>query len=394
MSYLNSTIVVTYGELSTKGANRKDFIRQLRVNIKKVLEPFEGTTVSSTYNRIYILCKDHDPELICEKLKWVFGIATFSIGYPCELDEEKLKALALDLAIKENKKTFKIETRRRNKKFGNSSDNLNRLLAGEILRNTEYQVDVHNPELRIKVEIDEKQAYVMVNQQEGAKGYPVGVQGRAMLLLSGGIDSPVAAYMMMKRGVQLDCIHFAAQPYTSQNALEKVKSLLTILTKFQPEFKLHIVNFTPTQLEIYDKTSESYAITLMRRYMVRIAEKRAEQIKCKVLVSGESLGQVASQTMESIDVINRAVAMPILRPLVGMDKNEIIKISKQIGTYEISILPFEDCCTIFEPKNPITKPKLEKVLRFEEKIEVDKWVDLSLSDIETVKISIQKDEFF
>lgn len=394
MSYLNSTIVVTYGELSTKGANRKDFIRQLRVNIKKILEPFEGATVTSTYNRIYILCKDHDPELISEKLKWVFGIATFSIGYPCELDEEKLKALALDLAIKENKKTFKIETRRRNKKFGNSSDNLNRLLASEILRNTEYQVDVHNPELRIKVEIDEKQAYVMVNQQEGAKGYPVGVQGRAMLLLSGGIDSPVAAYMMMKRGVQLDCIHFAAQPYTSQNALEKVKSLLTVLTKFQPEFKLHIVNFTPTQLEIYDKTSESYAITMMRRYMVRIAEKRAEQVKCKVLVSGESLGQVASQTMESIDVINRAVAMPILRPLVGMDKNEIIKISKQIGTYEISILPFEDCCTIFDPKNPITKPKLEKVLRFEEKIEVEKWVDLSLSDIETVKISIQKDEFF
>ncbi len=394
MSYLNSTIVVTYGELSTKGANRKDFIRQLRANIKKALEPFEGVTVSSTYNRIYILCKNHNPELISEKLKWVFGIATFSIGYPCELDEDKLKALALDLAIKQNKKTFKIETRRRNKKFGNSSDAINRLLAGEILKNTEYQVDVHNPELRIKVEVDENQAYVMVNQQEGAKGYPVGVQGKAMLLLSGGIDSPVAAYMMMKRGVQLDCIHFAAQPYTSQNALDKVKSLLEILTKFQPEFKLHIVNFTPTQLEIYDKASESYAITLMRRYMVRISEKRGEQVKCKVLVSGESLGQVASQTMESIDVINRAVGMPIFRPLIGMDKNEIIKISKKIGTYDISILPFQDCCTIFDPKNPITKPKIDKVLKFEEKIEVDKWVDLSLSDIEVVKISIQKDDFF
>ncbi|NLW28757.1 MAG: tRNA 4-thiouridine(8) synthase ThiI [Erysipelothrix sp.] len=394
MSYQNSTIVVTYGELSTKGANRKDFIRQLRLNIKKALEPFEEATVSYTYNRIYILCKNHDPKLISEKLKWVFGIATFSIGYPCELNEDKLKALALDLAIKENKKTFKIETRRRNKKFGNSSDYINRLLAGEILRNSEYQVDVHHPELRIKVEIDEKQAYVMVNQQQGAKGYPVGVQGKAMLLLSGGIDSPVAAYMMMKRGVQLDCIHFAAQPYTSQNALEKVKTLLGILTKFQPEFKLHIVNFTPTQLEIYEKASESYAITLMRRYMVRIAQKRAEQVKCKVLVSGESLGQVASQTMESIDVINRAVSMPIFRPLIGMDKNEIIRISKEIGTYETSILPFEDCCTIFDPKDPVTKPKLEKVLKFEEKIEVDKWIDLSLSDIEVVKISFQNDEFF
>lgn len=394
MSYQNSTIVVTYGELSTKGANRKDFIRQLRLNIKKALEPFEEATVSYTYNRIYILCKSHDPKLISEKLKWVFGIATFSIGYPCELNEDKLKALALDLAIKENKKTFKIETRRRNKKFGNSSDYINRLLAGEILRNSEYQVDVHHPELRIKVEIDEKQAYVMVNQQQGAKGYPVGIQGKAMLLLSGGIDSPVAAYMMMKRGVQLDCIHFAAQPYTSQNALEKVKTLLGILTKFQPEFKLHIVNFTPTQLEIYQKASEAYAITLMRRYMVRIAQKRAEQVKCKVLVSGESLGQVASQTMESIDVINRAVSMPIFRPLIGMDKNEIIRISKEIGTYETSILPFEDCCTIFDPKDPVTKPKLEKVLQFEEKIEVDKWIDLSLSDIEVVKISFQNDEFF
>lgn len=366
-----ATLVVSYGELSTKGHNRNDFIKRLRENIRLQLRGLSPVKVRSTYNRIYVEVSLDLVEKASERLKTVFGISSFFVGYPCALDLQEIKDLSLKIALEHPYSTFKVETKRRNKRFGESSDRVIRDIAGHILRNSDYQVDVKHPQLRIKIEIDDDGVYVMGNPIEGAKGLPVGVAGKGILLLSGGIDSPVAAMMMMKRGVLLEGIHFQASPYTSENALHKVRDIAQLLTKYQPTFRLHIVNFTPIQLAIYDKVEESYAITMMRRYMVRIAQKLAIQEKALVLVSGESLGQVASQTLESIDVINRAVSLPILRPVIGLDKNEIISLSKSIGTYETSILPFEDCCTIFTPKAPTTKPKLDKVLRNEEILDLE-----------------------
>ncbi len=374
-----ATIIVAYGELSTKGQNRNEFIKRLRENIRLHLRGLESIKVRSTYNRIYVEVPVSLVDTVAKRLETVFGISSFSIGYPVALDMEAIKELALKIAKDQAHQTFKMETKRRNKRFGTSSDAINREVAGHILRNSDYKVDVKKPELRIKIEIDEEIAYVMGNPIEGAKGLPVGIAGKGILLLSGGIDSPVAAMMMMKRGVLIEGLHFQASPYTSENALHKVKDICSILTKYQPTFRLNIVNFTPIQLAIYDGVDESYAITMMRRYMVRIAEKLALKEGAKVLISGESLGQVASQTLESIDVINRAVEIPILRPVIGLDKNEIIDLSKQMGTYETSILPFEDCCTIFTPKAPTTRPKLNLVLNNEARL------DLSLAEDQAIE---------
>ncbi len=389
-----ATFVVRYGELSTKGHNRNDFIKRLRENIKLHLRGIENLKIRSTYNRIYIEVQVQAIEEVSQRLTTIFGITSFSIGYPCAVDMEELQSLALEVALKAGYKTFKVDTKRRNKKFGTSSDHVNRQIAGHILRNSDYKVDVRNPELRVKVEIDDDIAYIMGNEIEGAKGLPVGIAGRGILLLSGGIDSPVAAMMMMKRGVLLEGIHFQASPYTSENALHKVRDLCQILTKYQPTFRLNIVNFTPIQLAIYDKVDESYAITMMRRYMVRIAEKLAQKEKALVLVSGESLGQVASQTLESIDVINRAVEIPILRPVIGLDKNEIIHLSKTMGTYETSILPFEDCCTIFTPKAPTTRPKLNRVLRHEQFLDLGEAEETALNELVVEYIDATSQRFY
>lgn len=391
----DSFIIVRYGELSTKGKNRNVFVKQLRRNIVQALARFENVKVTSTYNRIVIELNGHAGHEVMNHVKPIFGISSLSLGVRTPKDLDQIIETSLEL-MKSKSGTFKVDTKRRDKLFGQSSDNINRQIAGHILKNTDLKVDVHHPDILIKVEIEEHdEAFILAETIKGAGGYPVGVQGKAMLLLSGGIDSPVAAMKINKRGVHLEAVHFESMPYTSQNALNKVLDLAQILTQFQPYMKVHIVNFTAIQMAIYDKVDEAYAITIMRRFMVRIAEHLAEANKCQALVSGESLGQVASQTIESLDVINKATDMVVFRPLIALDKNEIIEYAKAIGTYETSILPFEDCCTIFTPVAPVIKPKLDRVLRYEERFNMDEMIDDAIKNVrvEMIKPQVEDDLF-
>jgi thiamine biosynthesis protein ThiI len=391
----DSFIVVRYGELSTKGKNRNIFVKKLKNNIQNALREYPNIKVTSNYNRTLIELNGHNGQEVMDVVEPIFGIASFSLGVKTTKDLDVIKQTTLELVKDTESKTFKVDTKRRDKQFGESSDNVNRQVAGELLRNTQLKVDVHNPDLLIKIEIEEKdEAYIMAKTIKGTGGYPVGVQGKALLLLSGGIDSPVAAHLANKRGLHLEAIHFESMPYTSQNALNKVMDLASQLAKAQVYMKVHIVSFTDIQMAIYDKADENYAITLMRRFMVRIAEKVAKSNKCGALVSGESLGQVASQTIESLDVINRATDSLILRPLITLDKNEIIEISKKIGTYETSILPFEDCCTIFTPVAPIIKPKLGRVKMYEERFDIEEMIDKAIDNIRTVEVRPKVDSLF
>ncbi len=263
-------------------------------------------------------------------------------------------------------------------------------VAGKILANTNLKVDVHNPDILLSIEVRDEGTYIFSKTIPGAGGYPLGVAGKAMMMISGGIDSPVAAYLLMKRGVTIECIHFAAPPYTSEAVIYKLQDLLHTLNKYQPSIRLNIIPFTKLQLAIYENAPESYAITIMRRMMFRIASILAKRRNCKVIASGESLGQVASQTMQSMNVINEVTNMPVIRPVVTMDKNEIIALSKKIGTYDISIRPYEDCCTIFSPKNPKTSPKLDECLAIEAKFDYQSLIDECLNNLE-VKIIEEED---
>lgn len=388
----HDVIIVRYGELSTKGKNRSQFVKQLHRNIKNRLFEYPQIEIQSTYNRIYMKLHDANTQEVVDRLKTVYGISTFSVAHRCEKDLDALGQLSLDLLAQQDAKTFKVETKRRDKRFGESSDNVNRSIATHILKNSEFKVDVRQPDVRIKVEIDEAFAYVMAKTYDGAHGYPVGVQGKAMMLLSGGIDSPVAAAMAMKRGLRLEFIHFASMPYTSQNALDKVVEIAKKLSAYQSHIRIHIINFTECQMDIYAKADESYAITLMRRYMVRMAEALAEKTNCKAIVTGESLGQVASQTIESMAVIEKAIDTLVIRPLITYDKVEIVSIAKEMDTYNISILPFEDCCTIFTPQNPVTRPRLDKVERYESRMDTQHWVNKAMSDFNVIDVDIKQDE--
>ena len=390
-------ILVRYGELSTKGKNRKDFTARLVQNVREQLKEFSSLTYQKTYDRLYIKLNQEDPTLVVEKLKQAFGISSFSLAIKVNSDLEEIIQTTYEVALEEDVKTFKMISRRQDKLFEYSSDQINRACAAQILKNSNMKVDVHNPDLKIYVEVHRDHTYIMAKVISGAGGFPIGIGGKVLLLVSGGIDSPVAGWMSMKRGITIECIHFASPPYTSQAALDKVNSLVSRLSNYQPTIKMHIVPFTKLQMAIYENCDESYAITIMRRMMIRIAEKVAISRKCLALVSGESAGQVASQTLESIQTINQVTNYPILRPVIGLDKQEIIDLSKKIGTYEISILPFEDCCTIFTPKNPITKPTVEKAILQENRFDFNLYIEECIAGIETVIISQKtavKDEIF
>lgn len=294
--------------------------------------------------------------------------------------------MAKQVAILSDAKTFKVDTKRHFKPFPYISDEINRAVATEILKNTEMKVDVHDPEFRVRIEVRQFDTYIMSNKIKGAGGYPVGVGGKAMVMLSGGIDSPVAAYLMMKRGITVECIHYASPPYTSANARKKVLDLASIVSQYQGHIRVHIVPFTDIQLTIYKNCDESYAITLMRRMMYRLAEKLSERQNCKAIVNGESIGQVASQTLDSMGVINEVVKMPVIRPCVTLDKLEIIDLANKIETYETSILPYEDCCTIFTPKNPVTKPTLKKCEKLESRFDFEPLLEEALNQIEVVDV--------
>lgn len=380
MAYNYEYLLVRYGELSLKGKNRKNFIQKLKDNTKKALSAFPNVKIDAGFDRMYIYLHGENPDAVSEAVSKIFGISSFSLAMKVPADMDAiLEALgeACDLSVP---KTFKIQARRHDKMFPVISDQINRLAAGQILRNSDWKVDVHHPDVTVVIEVREDAAYIMTDKIPGAGGYPVGIGGRAMLLLSGGIDSPVAGYQVMKRGIHIEAIHFAAPPYTSENALEKVKKLASEISGYQGDLVLHTVPFTTLQLTIYNYCPESYAITIMRRMMMRISVELAKRRHCLAIATGESVGQVASQTLESMSVINNVTNMPILRPLVCMDKVEIIDLSRKIGTYETSILPFEDCCTIFTPKSPVTKPHLDKCEEYETRWDWQSMVNDCVND--------------
>lgn len=392
MDYRYDHILIRYGELSLKGKNRNVFIRQLKENIKKALKSFSTLEIESQHDRMYIYLKEEDPNEVANVLSRVFGISSFSFAIKVDSDIDAIVDACLRTLDFSNANTFKVAARRSDKNFPVISDQINRIVAGAILKNSTWKVDVHHPDYKIVIEVHRDSTYIMTDRMAGAGGYPVGVGGKAMVLLSGGIDSPVAAYLMMKRGVRIECIHFASPPYTSENAQQKVLDLASIVSAYQGDLLVHIVPFTNLQLAIYQHADESYAITLMRRMMMRIAEGLAQKRKALVLATGESVGQVASQTLESMVAINSVVNIPMIRPLVCMDKVEIIELSKKIGTYETSILPYEDCCTIFTPKNPVTKPRVDRCVKYEESFDFESLVQECIQSAESIWIHPQQKE--
>lgn len=389
---MDELIMLRYGELSTKGKNKRDFINLLGCNVKHALKKFSNLTYDIKYDHIYIHLNGEKYDDVSKRLLDVSGIYSFSKVYRLPIDLDILKKEALKLALAANKKTFKVHTKRPNKTFPVHSEEINRLIAGEILHNSDYKVDVHNPELMINVTVREDYIYLFTDETLAAGGYPLGSGGKSLMMLSGGIDSPVAAYLMMKRGIKIECIHFASPPYTNEAVITKIKDLLKKLTAYQKEIKLFIVPFTKLQEEIYHHVNISYAITIMRRMMYRIASRVATKRKDLVIANGESLGQVASQTLKSISVIEKVSTLPVIRPLAIFDKVDIIKIARKIDTYDISIRPYEDCCTIFEVKNPTTAPNEDKAIEYEQLFDFEKLIDDCVNNLEVLTITDEDED--
>ncbi|MED3662543.1 tRNA uracil 4-sulfurtransferase ThiI [Ureibacillus sp. FSL K6-8385] len=379
-------ILIRYGELTTKGRNRKDFIQQLKRNIKYIFSDLGSLTIRAERDRMHIeLNNEEQFEVLMEKLPRVFGIQSFSPVAICEKDMGSIQQLAQKIMdrYKDQQITFKVEVHRSDKSFPYQTYDIQKAVGGYLLKNNpNLSVDVKNPDVELRVEIRKEAAYLMSEVIYGAGGMPVGSNGKTLLLLSGGIDSPVAGYLMMKRGVRIDAIHFYSPPYTSEQSLQKVKDLANELTKFGSTIRLHVIPFTELQVLIKDTVPPEMLMTTTRRIMMKIADKVREEIGALALVTGESLGQVASQTLESLTAINAVTNTPILRPLISFDKLEIIKIAQQIGTYEISIKPYEDCCTIFTPANPKTKPKIERVVHFESQTDFDEYIERAVKNRE------------
>lgn len=383
-------IMIRYGELSTKGKNKKDFIRILAKNIKSALLTFDKLSYDVRYDHIYIVLNgEENTDDIIHVLQSVSGIHAISLVMKIDDDIEEIKKTSLEIIRKEIGSTFKIRAKRANKAYPIISDKVIRIVAEVILSQTTLKVDVHNPDILLNIEIREEGAYLFTDTIKCSGGYPLGIIGKAMMMISGGIDSPVASYLLLKRGVKIECIHFASPPYTNIGVIEKLKDILSVLNTFQSDIKLSIIPFTKIQEAIYANSDESYAITIMRRMMYRIAEKLAIMRRCSIIANGESIGQVASQTLESMKVINECIKIPVIRPLATYDKLDIIKIAKMIETYDISIRPFEDCCTIFSPKNPKTKPKLSECEYFENLFDYKSLIDEAIQNVEI--ICIKKD---
>lgn len=375
-------IMVRFGELSTKGKNKKDFVHLLYKNIKHALKDFSSIEVEQRFDHIYVKINDENYEELIARLRDVSGIQGMSLVYRCDKDIDKIIESSLQLIKSESGKTFKVKCKRGDKTFPIVSDDIVRKVAPAILKNTNLKVDVHNPDILLNIEVRQEGAYIFTHTYPGIGGYPLGIAGKSMHMLSGGIDSPVAAYLMMKRGVAIECIHFASPPYTQQGVIFKLEDLLGKLNRYQASIRLNIVPFTKIQEAIYDHVPESYCITMMRRMMFRLATKLALRRNCPVISSGESVGQVASQTLQSMHVINEVTNFPVIRPCATMDKVEIIALSKKIDTYDISIRPYEDCCTIFTPKAPKTSPKLEDVKKFESEFDYEPLLNEAIKNIE------------
>lgn len=357
---LYNELLIHFGELSTKGLNKKRFIQQLAKNIRHSLkaQALVGT-VQTDRDHLYILF-DEPTDILpyVDILQRISGIQKITPVLRCELDINKIKEAALTLAKEQEFETFKVACRRANKAFPLDSFGVMREVGGFLLVSLKTKkVDVHNPDLTLNIEIRDDYAYLSFVNYPGCGGYPLGTNGKVLHLLSGGIDSPVAAYLLLRRGILVEMIHFAAPPYTSERVVDKLTSLMKKLNLYQARIRLHIIPFTDLQLSIYKHAAEPYCITIMRRMMMRISSRLADKLGLPAISTGESIGQVASQTLNSMKVINEVTNTPIIRPLAVFDKLEIIKISKDIDTYDISIEPYEDCCTIFKPKKPRTNPR-------------------------------------
>lgn len=390
---MKKVILVRYGEITLKGLNRPVFEQKLIQNMRQAISKFGKVKIIKSQSRIYV-----EPELeeysfdeALDALTKVFGIVSVSPVLKVEPEYEVIKNIGVELSKKEveNKgiSTFKVETRRGNKHFPMKSPEVSRELGGDILDNVEgLSVDVINPIFTLYVEIREW-AYLYTEIIPANGGMPLGSNGKAMLLLSGGIDSPVAGWMIGKRGVGIEAVHFYSYPYTSERAKEKVIELAKILNEYCTGMKLHIVPFTDIQLEINEKCRKDDLTIIMRRVMMQITEMIASTRGAHALITGESIGQVASQTMQSLAVTNEAVNMPVFRPLIGMDKNEVINIARKINTFETSTLPYEDCCTVFVAKHPNIKPKLEMILREETKLDLENMINEAIKNTELIEFN-------
>jgi len=383
---MKELILVKYApEIFLKGLNRNKFERKLRDNIGKKLEGINAEFLHDS-GRYFI--KTDEIEESIRRISKVFGILEVCLVKQVEIDLNSIEEVALEKAKETNDKTFKIITNRANKNFELNSLEVSRKVGGYVLNNYdgEIKVDVNNPELLINIEIRNNYTYIWSDKDvtKGAAGLPYGMNGSTMLMLSGGIDSPVAGYLMAKRGVEVNCVYYHSHPYTSERAKDKVKDLAKILSEYTEKINLYIVPFTEIQMDIIDKCREDELTIIMRRFMMRIACKLADKYGIDSVSTGESIGQVASQTMDGLIVSDACSDRPAFRPLIAMDKTDIMDIARKIGTFETSILPYEDCCTIFVPKHPKTNPKLDKIKKGEEKLNIDELIEKSIENTELV----------
>ena len=389
---MNKLLLIKYGELSTKKDNINYFIRTLKENIEASIK---GIDVELIYDkgRMFIKTNEDNFDEIIDKLRHIFGIHEIVIAYELpNNDIEELKSSLVEIIKDKEIDTFKVETKRSNKNYPLTSMEISRILGGVVLKNKEnVKVDVHNPNTYINIEIRLNNAYIYFDRIKGIGGYPVGSLGKGLLMLSGGIDSPVAGYLALKRGVRIEGLYFESPPHTSEAAKNKVIKLAQELSKYSGYVKLHVVNFTEIQETILKNCPHEYLITIMRRMMYRISERIAKNANAKVIVNGESIGQVASQTLKSMQVIEKVASLPIIRPLAVEDKIDIINLARKINTYDISIRPYEDCCTIFEVKDPTTQPNEEKVLEIESKFNYEELIYECINNIEVVKITDEED---
>ncbi len=385
-------ILIKYGELTLKGNNVKQFKDVLFNNIKSALSGLD-CEVKLSFSRMYVKANVVDFEEVKSRLLKVYGIHSFAPYTACENEMEAIKTTTLSYVKELEYNTFKVETKRKNKNFEITSVELSRQVGGYIRKYTQMEVDVHNPELKINIEVRNKECLIYFDEYYALGGLPVGISGKSLLLLSGGIDSPIAGFMANKRGIKFDAIHFTSPPYTSKESIDKVYDLCDKLVYYNGEFNLFLVKFTKVQEQLLDLSRNSYFITIMRRIMYRIASELCEKKNYSTIINGDSIGQVASQTLSSMITVDRVVDFPIIRPLAVFDKLEIINIAKKIETYDISIRAFEDCCTVFVPKSPIINPKLDICEKLEREIDLDELISECIDSIEVVKVTTQKQQF-
>ena len=390
---MKEVLLCKYGEIVLKGANRMYFEDTLCKELRKRAKKCGNFEVLRAQSTVYIEPQDDFCDMdamLCEAQK-VFGIVAIARAYVCEKSLEAISQAARELIAPEirNYRTFKVEAKRSDKRFPLDSMDLSREIGGVLLSvNPRVKVDVRNPEIVVKVEVRERAAYIYAGHHKGAGGMPVGTNGKGLLLLSGGIDSPVAGYMMAKRGVKIEAVHFESFPYTSERALQKVLDLAKIVSDYSGDIYVHIISLTHIQEELVKHCEEDYFTLLLRRYMMAISNKVAEKYDCGALITGESVGQVASQTMQAIGVTDAVAEIPVFRPCIGMDKEEIVQISRKMGAFETSILPYEDCCTVFTPKHPKTKPELNKVIAEENKLPFNDLVEEAFATMRTEKVHV------